>query len=196
MIVTSLPRSGSTKFCSDLSANLKLPLYDEIFEYEVAIDHKEKLHQISDAPASSKDIVFLKSLDFKQCVINNHEISFFTLENTDVFLSRQNIQDSVWSWLEYIDRYLDIYLAEKTKLDVLSTEFSSMKNSVLHAQLERLLKRTRYFYEYCVATNKEIIVPDLTYRSNEDVREKFKMFSGQITRVKDHLVLPSGFIYE
>jgi len=196
MIVTSLPRSGSTKFCTDLSESLKLPLYDEIFEYEVAIDHKEKLHQISDAPASSKDVVFVKSLDFKQCVINNHEISFFTLENTDVFLSRQNVQDSVWSWLDYIDRYLDIYLSEKSKLDLSSAEFKKMKNAVTHGQLERLLKRTRYFYEYCVATNKEIIVPDLTYRGNEEVREKFKMFSDQVTRVKSQLVLPSGFIYE
>lgn len=196
MIVTSLPRSGSTKFCTDLSENLKLPLYDEIFEYEVAIDHKEKLHQISDAPASPKDIVFLKSLDFNQCVINNHEISFFTLENTDVFVSRQNIQDSIWSWLEYIDRYLDTYLAERTKLDQLSVEFNNRKHAVIHGQLERLLKRTRYFYEYCVATNKEIIVPDLTYRSNEDVREKFKRFSNQITGIKTQLVLPSGFVYE
>ena len=196
MIVTSLPRSGSTKFCTDLSENLKLPLYDEIFEYELAIDHKEKLHQISDAPPSSKDITFLKSLDFNQCVINNHEISFFTLEKTDIFVSRQNVQDSIYSWLEYIDRYLDTYLAERTKLDQSSIEFNNRKHAIIHGQLERLLKRTRYFYEYCVATNKEIIVPDLTYRSNEGVREKFKMFSGQITRVKENLILPSGFVYE
>jgi len=176
--------------------NLKLPLHDEIFEYEVAIDHKEKLHQISDAPASSKDIIFLKSLNFKECVINNHEISFFTLENTDIFVSRKNIQNSIWSWIEYIDRYIDIYLSEKTKLDRLSIEFNNRKHAIIHGQLERLLKRTRYFYEYCIVTNKEIIVPDLIYRSNEDVREKFKMFSSQIIEFKNQLVLPSGFIYE
>jgi len=196
MIVTSLPRSGSTKFCTELSETLKLPLYDEIFEYEVAVDHKEKLHQISDAPASSKDIVFLKSLDFNQCVINNHEISFFTLEKTDIFLSRQNVQDSVWSFLEYIDRYLDSYLPGRVKLDRASVEYNFRKHAILHASLERLLKRTRYFYEYCVATNKEIIVPDLTYRGNEDLKEKFKMFSDQITRIKSQLVLPNGFVYE
>lgn len=196
MIVTSLPRSGSTKFCTDLSENLKLPLYDEIFEYELAIDHKEKLHQISDAPASSKDIVFLKSLDFNQCVINNHEISFFTLEKTDIFVSRQNVQDSIYSWLEYIDRYLNSYLPGRINLDQASIEFNNRKHAIIHGQLERLLKRTRYFYEYCVATNKEIIVPDLTYRSNESVREKFKMFSGQIAMIKNQLILPNGFVYE
>ena len=196
MIVTSLPRSGSTKFCTDLAESLKLPLYDEIFEYELAIDHKEKLHQISDAPPSSKDVVFLTSLDFKQCVINNHEISFFTLENTDIFLSRQNIQDPIYSWLEYIDRYLETYLPGKIKLDQSSVEFGHRKHAIIHGQLERLLKRTLYFYEYCVATNKEIVVPDLVYRSNEGVREKFKMFAGQISRVKENLVIPNGFVYE
>ena len=196
MIVTSLPRSVSTKFCTDLSENLKLPLHDEIFEYELAMDHKERLHQISDAPASPKDVVFLKSLDFEKCVINNHEISFFTLEKTDVFLSRLNVQDSIYSWLEYIDRYLNSYLPEKIKLDQSSIEFNNKKHAIIQVQLERLLKRTRYFYEYCVATNKEIIIPDLTYRSNESVREKFKMFSGQIAVIKNQLVLPNGFVYE
>ena len=59
MIVTSIPRSGSTKFCSNLSQQLNLPLYDEIFEYTIEFPHKEDLHHIP--TNDSKDIAFLKS---------------------------------------------------------------------------------------------------------------------------------------
>jgi hypothetical protein len=193
MIVTSLPRSGSTKFCSDLAIKLNLPLHDEIFEYELAGDHKEKLHLLSDTPQSPKDIIFVKSLDFTKCVINNHEISFFTLEHTDLFVSRRNVQDSIWSWITYIDQYFDVYMPRQS---INGADFESRKLQAIRGQLERMFKRTQYFYEYCIATNKEIIIPDLEYQNNKDVREKFTMFNHSIIAFKNRLVLPKGFVYE
>ena len=197
MIITSLPRSGSTKFCTDLAAKLNLPLYDEIFEFELNDEHKTKLHQISDIEPVDKSILFLKTLDFEKCIISNHEISFFTLEKTDIFLSRKNVQDSVWSWLEYMDRYFDQFIKENGPMgQPTQPEFKMKKMFLLNFLLNRYLKRAKYFFEYCIANNKEVVISDLTYRDNTAIKEKFKFFSTKINNYKSELILPDGIVFE
>ena len=197
MIVTSLPRSGSTKFCSDLATKLNLPLYDEIFEFELNNDHKIKLHQISNIEPVDKSILFIKQINFEKCIISNHEISFFTLEKTDIFLSRKNVQDSVWSWLEYMDQYLNEYIKQNSRMgQSTQEEFKMKKMFLLNFLLTRYLKRTRYFFEYCIANNKEVVISHLDYRDNTYIKDKFQFFKTKIQNFANDIMLPNGIVFE
>jgi hypothetical protein len=179
MIVTSLPRSGSTKYCVDLAKRLNLPFYDEIFELEINSNHKQSIHEITLDVVHPKTTAFIQSLDFEQCVINNHEINFFTLEKTDVFLSRRNVQDSVWSYLAYTDKYIKQYTG-------------SSSDDQLHLLVGKYLKRITLFYEYCSVNNKEIIIPDLDFSDSSKFREMYPQFKYKIDKFKETINLPRG----
>ena len=183
MIVTSMPRSGSTKYCIDLATNLNLPLYDEIFEIDVDATHKQTIHETMLDRIHPKTIEFIQSLDFDQCIINNHEINFFTLLHTDVFLSRHNVQDSVWSYIAYTDKYISRILGITC-------------DARLRLLVSRYLKRIILFYEYCIINNKKIVISNLEFTDTSIYRSAYPQFTDQINKFKDTLNLPSGLVFE
>jgi len=187
MIVTSIPRSGSTKFCYDLAQSLGYTYHDEIFDLSIHPRHKQELHEFhlpEINPDKSAD--FFKSLDFDKSVINNHEMNFFILEKTDIFLSRQNVQDAVWSYIAYV-----------TKLNITygGLTFDESQRAVAGTLFRRLLQM-KFFYDYCVSFDKPITVPDLEFSPSETIREKFKHFKTQVESAGENLKLPKGLVYE
>ena len=181
MIVSSINRSGSTKYCLDLANELCLPFYDEPFEYEVAVDHKQYLHEIGQSLTQSKSISFLNSIDLDKSVVNNHNINYLTLRATSRFLSRQNVQDSIWSYIAYMDRYFKYYKRPSSVF--------------LPFVIDRMLSKTLYFYEYCTESNVNIIVPDLTYKNNLEYRETYSRYKEKVDSIKNLIKLPIGFEY-
>jgi hypothetical protein len=101
MIVTSFPRSGSTYYCMNLAKELGYTFYDEIFESGKMHKNSLGLHEINLDTEYPKTPAYIKSIDLSTAVVNNHEINYFSLERTDIFLSRHNVQDSIWSYLAY-----------------------------------------------------------------------------------------------
>jgi len=188
MIVSSIPRSGSTKYCMEMAESLNLPFYDEIFEYHVNSNHKKLIHRLDVEINNFKDIKSIKELDFSKCVINNHEISFFTLEHSDIFISRLNVQDSIWSYISYMDQYL---------IKVHENKFSDTER---HFQLRNIvanrLRSIKYFYDYCNQLNKPIVIPELTYTDNREYRTKYSDFTEMVNRFGKILNLPDPLIYQ
>jgi hypothetical protein len=187
MIVTSLPRSGSTKYCMDLSyPNSDLTYIDEVFELAMTTQHKVLIHRIKDIKPQLKTAEYISKLDFDTCVINNHEINWFTLENTDVFLSRQNAQDTVWSYVAYMYKYHStIHNLENNMID-----------SLLPFFLHLFKLRMHLFYEYIVVKNKTVVFPNLEFTDQLTYREKYSKWSGLVTKMGDNLILPNGVIFK
>ena len=182
MIVSSINRSGSTKYCLDLANKLGLPFYDEVFEYEVEKDHKLYIHEINRDLTHSKEISFLNSIDFKKSVINNHSVNYFVLKNTDVFLSRENVQDSIWSYVAYMDKYFKHY-----------RQPSSVFIPIV---LNRMLSKTLYFYEFCTECDVAITIPDLSYKDSKLYRTEYSKYSDKINSIKSKIKLPNFLRYE
>jgi hypothetical protein len=187
MIVTSLPRSGSTKYCMDLAyPNSDLIYIDEVFELAMTTQHKVLIHRIKDIQHQPKTAEHISKLDFNTCVINNHEINWFSLENTDVFLSRKNVQDTVWSYVAYMYKYHSvIHKLETHAIDNLLPFF-----------LHLFKLRMHLFYEYIVVKNKSIEIPNLEFTAQSDYREKYSKWTDIISRMGDNLLLPSGLIFK
>jgi hypothetical protein len=187
MIVTSIPRSGSTKFCYELAQSLGYDYQDEIFDLGIDPKNKQDLHEFYLPKINpDKSAAFLKSLDFNKSVINNHEMNYFILEKTDIFLSRQNVQDAVWS-----------YIAYTTNLNMKygGLNFDKSQEAVA-ITLSRRLIQMNFFYDYCVTFDKPITIPDLEFNLSEKIREKFKHFKTLIDDAGKTLKLPKGLIYE
>ena len=186
MIITSLPRSGSTKYCMDLShPHSDLIYVDEVFELGMTTQHKVAIHTITDIQHQTKTASSIAKLDFSKCVINNHEINWFMMENTDVFLSRQNVQDTVWSYVAYMDKYHRvIYNLDSTRGDLL-----------MYSHLERLKLRIHFFYDYIITKNKTIVVPDLEFTDQSAYREQYSKWKPFIERMANNLTLPAGFVF-
>lgn len=185
MIVTSVARSGSTKYCMDLAKMLDVPLYDEIFNYEVAHDHKQRIHEATLTEIHPRNPAFLKTLDLKNCVVNNHSINYFSLAHTDIFVSRQNIQDSFWSLLAYAEKY---YLEYTKDTSIEFLEF------LLRDVLVNEALKAQFFYEYCIEFNKKIVIPDLVYSDTKIFREKYARFEPLISKFK--IQVPKNLRYE
>lgn len=187
MIVSSIPRSGSTKFCIDLAEQMGYTYYDEMFDFLTDPSHKQGLHQIHlDTIHPDKSATFLKTIDFDRAVINNHEMNFFILKNTDIFLTRQNVQDAVWSYVAYITKYL---------MKFYKISFEESQRAMVQALRTRLLQM-KFFYDYCVAYEKTMTIPDLTFTDSDIIRNQFKHFKTQIEDAGSNLNLPKGLIYQ
>ena len=106
MIVSSIPRSGSTKYCSDLANKLGYRLLDEAFNINIEAKHKNEIHELKLDVVYPKTVEFLKTVDFNTVVVNNHDTTWFNLVHTDIFVSRQNVQDSIWSYVAFIEKMM------------------------------------------------------------------------------------------
>jgi hypothetical protein len=188
MIVSSFPRSGSTKYCLDLAKELNYTYYDEIFDLNVSFEHKQGLHEIhlDKIYPNGNTAAFIKEIDFSRAVINNHEMNYFTLANTDVFLTRKNVKDAVWSFVFYIIKYL---VAIK-KMDRKSAI------NVMQYTLRGRLAQAKFFYEYCHVHDKEMVIADLTYTDTNLYRKMFPEFAEVIDDFEKVLTLPNGLVYE
>ncbi len=185
MIVTSIPRSGSTKYCVDLAKMLSLPLYDEIFNFEVVQDHKQRIHEATITEIYPRNPAFLKTVDFKNCVVNNHCINYFSLLHTDVFISRENVQDSFWSLLNYTEKYIAEYVPDTKQENIDYMLQDVLINEGLKAQ---------FFYEYCLEFNKVVVVPDLNYSDTKVLRNKYAKFEPLVSKFK--IRVPKNLRYE
>jgi hypothetical protein len=183
MIVTSIPRSGSTKYCMDLARQLGYQYYDEIFEYYADPFAKQTIHEIHLGEMHPKTVKFIKTIDFEKSVFSNHDINFFSLERTDVFLSRKNIQDNVWAIFAYYEKYIDTF-------------YGPVTDDKLLISVQTDLAKALYFYEYCVTCNKEIVVPDLVYTDSSIFREKYKRFKSEVLSFGRKLVVPKGLEFK
>jgi len=187
MIVTSIARSGSTKFCLDMAKELNLPLLDEIFELHVNPSHKQSIHELHLEKIYPKNPKFLHTVDLDKSVVNNHAINYFSLEKTNIFLSRKNVQDSFWSLLAYLEKYIHFFNPKVT-------------NENLMKSLDRFLQyemvKAEFFYEYCHVFNREITIPNLQFRDSMIYRERYKTYKDRIEKFKSKLILPDYLIYE
>jgi hypothetical protein len=188
MLVTGIPRSGSTKFCLDLSKSLGYNFYDEIFEIGVSSFHKTiGLHEVNLDVIHPKTPSFIKTIDFDKSVINNHEINFFILEKTDIFLSRRNVQDAVWSFLAHTHKLVSY---QHPSLD------TKMMNVVMRQIQHRWFDRIIFFYDYVVEYDKQITIPDLIFPDSSGYRERFAEFAPAVTELGKRLTLPDGLVYQ
>ncbi len=189
MIVTSFPRSGSTFYCINLANELGYKFYDEIFEQ--GYHHKKDgVHEISLDIDYPKTPSYIKTIDFDKAVINNHEISFFTLQHTDIFLTRQNAQDAVWSYLAYSDKLISRYQPKIARNDILL-------KIILTQNLKRWLDRMIFFYDYIHEYNKPVDISKLEFSDSEIYRAKYSEFSSIIEEVGNgRLRLPQGVIFK
>lgn len=185
MIITSIPRSGSTKYCVELAKMLNLPLYDEIFNFEVVQDHKQRIHNITLTETHPRNPAFLKTLDLTNSVVNNHCVNYFSLSHTDVFISRENVQDSFWSLLNYTEKYIKEYTADLSQEIIDYMLIDTMINEGLKAQ---------FYYEYCMEFNKNIVVPNYTYTDTKIFRDKYAKFAPMISKFK--IRVPKNLRYE
>ena len=183
MLITSLQRSGSTKFCMDLAKKLDYTYYDEIFEIGV-VNHKQAIHEITLDTIHPKTPAFIQTVDFSKAVFNNHEINFFTLEKTDIFISRQNVKDTVWAYAAYLLKYFKLVAPDA------NTPMLAMLT------LRRDLPRFKFFYDYCIAYKKDIVIPDLTYTNTSVFRNNYVYFTDIIDQFGQTLELPPGLIFE
>ena len=180
MIITSIPRSGSTKYGMDMAAHADLTYVDEIFELGMTTAHKVIIHTTTDIHPQLKTAAHISSLDFNKCVINNHEINWFLLENTDIFLSRKNVQDTVWSYVAYMSEYHRVI----HNLDTMVSDI------IMHTHLTRLKSRIQLFYEYCVVKDKPIVIPELEFTDQSIYRTKYSKWTPLILDMADNLILP------
>ena len=188
MIVTGFPRSGTTKFCYDLANKLGYTFYDEIFDIGVASYHKTiGLHELKLDTHHPKTPAFLKSIDLNTAVVNNHEINFFSLERTDIFLSRKNIQDAVWSFVAHVHQTVGY---ENPNLD------PTYMYIVVRQILSRYGDRLVFFNDYVIENNKTITIPDLVYSDSTAYREKYSRFTTMVNDIGDRLRLPEGLEYK
>lgn len=189
MIVTSLPRSGSTKYCMDLADKLGYQYYDEIFDLYDTTSIKQQIHEIKLKESHPRTAAFLNTVDFNKSVVNSHDINFFALERTDVFLSRKNVQDSIWSYIAFSDKWM-------TKQTPPSSPYYGQLMIAIGALLVRRLNEVRFYYEYCVTNNKTIVVPDLEFTDTAVYRDKYPMFKQKVEALAHTLILPAGLVYE
>jgi len=167
----------------DLAKQLGYKFYDEIFEYYADAFAKQTIHEIHLDTVQSKSVEFIKTIDFEKSVFSNHDINFFSLEQTDIFLSRKNIQDNIWSMFAYYEKYIDTFAGPVTDEKLL-----------FFVQTD--LAKALYFYEYCVAYNKPIVIPDLVYTDSQIFRERYKRFRSEVISFGKKLMLPNGLEFK
>jgi len=187
MIVSSIGRCGSTKFCYDLAKQLKVPLYDEILNMDIKKPLKHLIHEMKVPEHNPKNPAFLRTIDFDRAVINNHSINFFNLQKTNIFLTRENVQDSFWSFVEITKRY---FAVENPKLK------GDALDSMIRQILQRELVHAQFFYEYCYVYNVQLVIPDLKFTDSKVYRERYEQFTNQIENFKEKIKLPSYLRYE
>lgn len=184
MIITSIPRSGSTKFTQDYAIAHGLKFYDEILEPLAPWRHKNEHHESRLSEFHPKDPTFLRNLDFDSCVINNHDMNYFVLLKTDIFVSRQNIQDSVWSYIAYTDL-------------LIQTEFNRSSPDLVMSNTAKLFKKIEMFLAFCAEFQKEIVIPqNIQYRDTLIFRDKFSWMRDQVDQFGSYIKLPNGFSYD
>jgi hypothetical protein len=160
-------------------------MYDEIFNFEVVQDHKQRIHETTLVETHPRNPAFLKTIDFNSCIVNNHCVNYFSLVHTDIFVSRENIQDSFWSLLNYTEKYINEYVPN-LKQDVIDY---MLQDVVINEGL-----KAQFFYEYCIEFNKNIVVPDLKYTDTKVFREKYAKFEPLISKFK--IRVPKNLRYE
>ena len=188
MIVTSFPRSGSTKFCLDLANSLGYTFYDEVFEISTSTNHKTMgLHEVLLDSVPPKTPAFIKTIDFDKAVFNNHEINYFSLEKTDVFLSRQNVQDAVWSFIAHTSK-----LIVHQRPDIDQRMLDGVMQLIKHQWFDRLV----FYYDYVIENNKTVTIPDLVFPDSTPYREKYSKHKESIDALGTRLRLPSGLEFK
>ena len=188
MIVTSFPRSGSTKYCLDLANSLGYTFYDEVFEISTSTDHKTMgLHEVLLESVPPKTPAFIKSIDFDKAVFNNHEISYFSLEKTDIFLSRKNVQDSVWSFIAHTTK-----LITHRRPDIDQRTLGAVMQLLKHQWFDRLV----FYYDYVIENNKTITIPEFTFPDSTPYREKYSRHKDSIDELGARLCLPDGLEFK
>jgi cytidylate kinase len=188
MLVTGIPRSGSTKYCYDLAEKLGYKFYDEIFEIGVPADHKAVgLHELKIDEIFPKTVEFIETIDFERSVINNHEINYFILEKTDIFISRRNVQDAVWSFIAHSHKVVTHYHPHFRP-----DEMETIMRQIQHRWIDRII----FFYDYVIAKNKQIVIPELTFSDSTKYRERFSNFTRMVNGIGERLRLPPGLEYK
>ncbi len=186
MIVSSIPRSGSTKYCSDLADKLGYQLLDEIFNINIEAKHKNEIHELKLDVVYPKTVEFLKTVDFNKVVVNNHDTTWFNLVHTDIFVSRQNVQNSMWSYLAFIEKML-CQFTDPNPRQVHNTQV---------AMLQREFVRAKFFYDFVIAYEKPVAIPELAYSDQTLYREKYSAFKPMIDHFGTVLKLPIGLTYK
>jgi hypothetical protein len=170
-----------------MAKKLNFILLDEIFDLHVNPTHKQTIHESHLKNIYPKNPKFLYTVDLEKSVVNNHLINYFSLEKTNIFLSRKNVQDSFWSLLSYLEKYINFFHPELSNQQLMES---------IGRYLQEEMQRAEFFYEYCHVFKKEITVPDLQFRDSKIYREKFKIYKDKIENFKSKLILPYNLIYE
>jgi|GEM_PF-6955895 len=186
MIVSSIPRSGSTKYCADLANKLGYRLLDEAFNINIEAKHKNEIHELKLDVVYPKTVEFLKTVDFNTVVVNNHDTTWFNLVHTDIFVSRQNVQDSIWSYVAFIEKMMRL---------LPSTNVRQIHNAQV-VMLQREFVRAKFFYDFVIAYEKPVAIPELAYSNQTEYREKYSAFKPMIDHFGTVLKLPIGLTYK
>lgn len=120
MIITSVPRSGSTHYCNTLAKEQGKVFVDEPFSElnQKILTYKKRYHECSKVLRSLKKIDDAWS-NRDSYIISNHNMILPLLESTDVFLTRKDLKgamNSLWHSLNKVftpneaEAYLKLYL--------------------------------------------------------------------------------------
>ena len=62
--------------------------------------------------------------------------------------------------------------------------------------LTKELNNAKFFYEYCIAYDKQVVIPKLQFRDTQLYRDHYPEFKPLIDKYKDLIVLPYNLRYE
>jgi hypothetical protein len=121
MIITSIPRSGSTHYCNDLAVAAGKPFVDEPFSElnQSILTYKKRYHECSKILRAQNTVDDAWS-NRDSYIISNHNMILPLLESTDVFLSRRDLKGAMRSLFHSLNKvfsreealaYLKLYLS-------------------------------------------------------------------------------------
>ena len=156
MIVSTLPRSGGTKFCMDLAEEHNLEYFGELcFDHTIGYDHKfvslaehkNKNHEIPNCQPVRTPFDFMRALSKhnKYVIQSNIHSPITLLPFADYFLLRKNFHNMVKSWFNFIVDTVE-------QRDDADAVFSWM----LPNMIDRFGKYTGIILDYCRYNHQEI----------------------------------------
>lgn len=145
MIVCSLPRCGSTKFCLDLEAKTNIPFIGELSPMYLYDNRKANVHETSYQPSFTPsrfaDIIHNKD-DF---IILVNKAAYLSIAESSIVVLRRNMLDAFLSFGNFL---LIMYPDINTRVLINEVKFSIYDYFGIKSYIERYPKHVVWYEDY------------------------------------------------